>query len=1202
MKNLLLFLLFSLTTLTTFAQTQKIETRHFGILDTVYYVEKNDTFLVEKYYKNGQVESKKWKKDSIYEYYSDGNISNKVLGIFEHNFGYRFGKFTEPSDDDSDIIYYPNGSVFRQFYWENKDMYHEESFKPNGELVKGELYLRLNSNQGVCHQFYHAVFEKGIKTDAVLADTLTKLQIDSTFSASGTLEQIKFLKIKEGKDELLKKIRFDTLGHSKIVWQLDSNRLHPDKDNSNCSFGFRNMRGDWVVTPQYDNVIRFKTTYFIISKNEKYGIIDDFGKTIVPFDYDFIGDLNGTEADIDVINEHDLNDRSGEYYYLKFRKGGKYGVMDLNGKVFVTPQYENVGKFIGDELAVKIGKKWGIADFYGRLIVPARYDAVEFTGSEEYYIGIVKFESKKSYQNYELKCLVNNKGIEVLDAKFSEIQADFENTNVFKVKVKNFAEEEFDSEPITEFEGIFDVKKGWLLDTTYSTRNDNGTTEFFNRKLKPTGDEKLKGLFGYVNPKNIVVLPFEFDDIAEIQNNSFNALRCDGISLETGILEHPIFVCRKNNKFGLFDKNTEKWLIPLKYDFISCLNIQTNILDNDFRALKNNLRFLALKDNKWRWINEQDQLLPDELVDYAAESSRFDGDIFTFQNDSAKVWDSEYFPNNKPIEEVINHLLRQMDNKTDTSKTQIFELTDLKLGSFFINRKGRIIVPPQYSIVSYEGEHAFAKDSKGKQYLFDLQGNKRLFSSDFKVCLAQIEQNAVVVEDTLKKKMGLLDANGKVVIPIVNNAVSMADSFNVLWVQPKKPLRKISDSLAFGFQSSVFSAKEIDTILEHSFIYNINEQDSGWLMMNTKGRQLAQNPFAFPFEINKYRQGIGTIRNPKDDKTHKTGIWKADGSVLLPPQYDKIYFDNVGGIYHLYQKQNDGSYLVGFCDTLGQIIVPPSLEQMGVFNGNYALVQTKEGLGIIMKNGKYKLTPAKNSFRTANFNIDSLLSFSELKNGKMGVRPNYAYYTFLREGSRNVIEKVRKNQNQFKILSNLIAEKTSVCEFIDGKYLGLNRIYTPIFKSDKGSENTLSEYRYKGVIGLNASVSSVRDVNEQVNSIGFILETQDGRIQRSCGFGGGSLSYHNFIQEPNNPIWKEVTVEYYVKDTPDNTFKMNQLIINKIKDLKDSKINCSNPEGYFAEIKDRFYVFPEGVRFYFLSMRQEDPSIFFTFEELKGLR
>jgi hypothetical protein len=73
----------------------------------------------------------------------------------------------------------------------------------------------------------------------------------------------------------------------------------------------------------------------------------------------------------------------------------------------------------------------------------------------------------------------------------------------------------------------------------------------------------------------------------------------------------------------------------------------------------------------------------------------------------------------------------------------------------------------------------------------------------------------------------------------------------------------------------------------------------------------------------------------------------------------------------------------------------------------------------------------------------------------------------------------------------------------------------------------------------------------------------------------------------------------------DNAFKINQLIIDKIKDLKDANLDCSNSSAYFEQVKDRFYIFPDGLKFFLSTewyhryFRSDTVEILLTWDELK---
>ncbi|MCL2436202.1 MAG: WG repeat-containing protein [Lentimicrobiaceae bacterium] len=103
------------------------------------------------------------------------------------------------------------------------------------------------------------------------------------------------------------------------------------------------------------------------SKEEKFGVIDLDGKTIVSFEYDYMG----------VIHEKDK-------VFLMVGKNGKGGLIGLDEKIIVPFEYDLFvyifDEFDGaDETSFLVCKdeKYGVIDLCGKLIIPCEYDDME---------------------------------------------------------------------------------------------------------------------------------------------------------------------------------------------------------------------------------------------------------------------------------------------------------------------------------------------------------------------------------------------------------------------------------------------------------------------------------------------------------------------------------------------------------------------------------------------------------------------------------------------------------------------------------------------------------------------------------------------------------------------------------------------------------------------------------------------------------
>ena len=77
---------------------------------------------------------------------------------------------------------------------------------------------------------------------------------------------------------------------------FDSATLHIAKDNINCLYGLKNIRNDWVLTPQYNYLVENyqDLRYFKIEHNGKLGMIRKDGKYLIQPIYDEIKTIQRT--------------------------------------------------------------------------------------------------------------------------------------------------------------------------------------------------------------------------------------------------------------------------------------------------------------------------------------------------------------------------------------------------------------------------------------------------------------------------------------------------------------------------------------------------------------------------------------------------------------------------------------------------------------------------------------------------------------------------------------------------------------------------------------------------------------------------------------------------------------------------------------------------------------------------------------------
>ena len=130
------------------------------------------------------------------------------------------------------------------------------------------------------------------------------------------------------------------------------------------------------------------TVLAVVCKGGKYGVINSKGEVVVPFIYSEMRNYSEGLAYAKDNNFVYFIDRKGEkiltcrgYFgdlhdgMIKVSKGGKYGFMNLAGKVVVPFKYDEADNFSEGMASVRIGDKCGFVDTSGKEVIPCIYDS-----------------------------------------------------------------------------------------------------------------------------------------------------------------------------------------------------------------------------------------------------------------------------------------------------------------------------------------------------------------------------------------------------------------------------------------------------------------------------------------------------------------------------------------------------------------------------------------------------------------------------------------------------------------------------------------------------------------------------------------------------------------------------------------------------------------------------------------------------------
>jgi hypothetical protein len=154
--------------------------------------------------------------------------------------------------------------------------------------------------------------------------------------------------------------------------------------------------GTFVVAPGYPEISFFNDSLLIFEEDEKVGLMRKNCRVVVPAECEEIGQLSMDRALVvkdDLIGYIDgtgkqIIQNAYELYpnYLKrgqfnsnmaiVKQKGKFGAIDLNGKVVIPISYTEIGD-ISALTAFSKGKGWGFMDLTGKVIIQPGFDYTE---------------------------------------------------------------------------------------------------------------------------------------------------------------------------------------------------------------------------------------------------------------------------------------------------------------------------------------------------------------------------------------------------------------------------------------------------------------------------------------------------------------------------------------------------------------------------------------------------------------------------------------------------------------------------------------------------------------------------------------------------------------------------------------------------------------------------------------------------------
>jgi hypothetical protein len=599
-------------------------------------------------------------------------------------------------------------------------------------------------------------------------------------------------------------------------------------------------------------------------KNDKnkYGLIDNKGKTVLEAKYDYIG-----------VNHIDKG-------YVMTMLNSLYGIVNLKSGKVIEPKYTSIvlmDTYIRTSAIVNGKEKFGILFYNGKLIEPA-YDWIHHFQSVQGVIGMVEINGKFG--------LIGADGKYVLEPKYDEIR-EF-NDGLAHVKLGN--------------------KYGYLkADGSFLTAIEYDDITAFNRGMayvqkdgkwgimNPDGSYKFKPIYDWISISD--------DKIEAIINGEKKLLNSDGTSKYPEGYEYMYPFAsiegatkfKKNGKEVILDAS----LKPIfKMDFDKIWDFEDGVARIE---LKGKIGYLSINDkyvvnpiydNVYKeagnyYSTKSNELygaiLPDGTVIKPMSESpiKFSGDygiIYvsqkqTYIDKKGTRITKDVFDYCYPFSEGFGRVL--INGKTNyVSTTGKLMPRDYNFGEDFKNG---------YALVHDEGRYKYI----GKDGSFAFGGAKFMIAKSFSNGLAAVFENA---------KWGYIDTTGKLVI---QPQFEWAYSFD-------EKLAPVVKSGKIGFIDKTGKIV-IEPVYERAdeFVNGIASvwKNGKYSYVTSKGEiktDISQNKNYI------FKDGVSPARTITKDGRYYWGYIKTDGSWLVEPEYDYVTdFTNGKGMVWKDNKQGE---------------------------------------------------------------------------------------------------------------------------------------------------------------------------------------------------------------------------------------------------------------------------------------------------------
>jgi WG containing repeat len=284
-----------------------------------------------------------------------------------------------------------------------------------------------------------------------------------------------------------------------------------------------------------------KSYLYKFQNNGKWGMLNDFWETMLPPNFDQIDDL------------------FEERFIIK-GNDGKFGYLDLNGKIVIDTQFEEAMRFHENRAAVKLNGKWGYIDQRGHWVIAPKFDDADAFYEGRAFVRDLENKELLDDQVFRYK-VIDLAGNPVTSSMFEEKSQFVDGTaivlylksGVRKVGVLNRSG---DLRELPNVEGVYPYRFSNGLWASRKVVQPNLDWTSINKILNSSDESYPSQKIGFVNRLGKFVVPPEFDDVG-----SFN---------------YCVASVKVNGKWGLIDTKG-KYMLKPQFEYIP-IHIGSNLI------------------------------------------------------------------------------------------------------------------------------------------------------------------------------------------------------------------------------------------------------------------------------------------------------------------------------------------------------------------------------------------------------------------------------------------------------------------------------------------------------------------------------------------------------------------------------------------------------------------------------------------------